>query len=85
METSRDRKGNKDRQRAIDDYAKYTALGMQTVAIVALFVLGGIGLDRWLGTGNGLFTVIMSLLGCAGAVYYSVKDFVRINKKEDEE
>lgn len=58
---------------------------MQTVVIVALFVLGGIGLDRWLGTGNGVFTVVMSLLGCAGAVYYSVKDFVRINKKEDGE
>lgn len=70
----------KNKKSGFDTYVKYSALGIQMVAIVAVFVLAGMGLDKWLGFEKHIFTAVLSVLGCIGAVVYAVKDFI-INKK----
>jgi len=52
---------------------KYFAAGIRFAGGVVLFVLGGFGLDRWLGT-TPLFTVTGTLLG-------SVLSFVSIYRE----
>ncbi len=54
---------------------KYSGMAFQMIGIILAFVFGGIYLDGWLETGP-LFTVVMSLLGVAGGLYISLKDFL---------
>jgi F0F1-type ATP synthase assembly protein I len=59
---------------------KYTGLGFQMLAIIALAVFGGIQLDRYFHTPD-IFTVILSLLGVVTGIYLAIKDFIRPKKK----
>ena len=70
----------KNKKSGFDTYVKYSSLGIQMVAIVALFVLAGIGLDKWFNLDKQIFTAILSVVGCISAVVYAVKDFI-IKKK----
>ena len=70
----------RNKKSGFDTYVKYSALGIQMAAIVAVFVLAGLGLDEWLGLAKHIFTAVLSVLGCFGAVLYAVKDFI-IKKK----
>jgi hypothetical protein len=67
--------------RGLSDYAKYSNLAFQMLAILALGVFGGIGLDRWLKLTFPVFTVILSFLAVISAIYYGIKDFIRTKKK----
>jgi len=48
------------------------------VAFILIGVFGGIKLDRWLEFRFPVFTVVLSLLGTGLAVYYGIKDFLRM-------
>jgi ATP synthase protein I len=59
------------------DYAKYTGLGVQMIAIILLSVWGGIKLDKLFLLETPVFTIILSLLGVFAAIYTAVKDFIK--------
>lgn len=54
---------------------KYSGMAFQMIGIILAFVFAGVYLDRWLETGP-IFTVVMSLLGVAGGLYTSLRDFL---------
>ncbi|TXF91530.1 AtpZ/AtpI family protein [Neolewinella aurantiaca] len=54
---------------------KYSGMAFQMIGIILAFVFGGVYLDRWLETGP-VFTVVLSLVGVAGGLYTSLKDFL---------
>lgn len=54
---------------------KYSGMAFQMIGIMLAFVFGGLYLDGWLET-SPLFTVVLSLLGVAGGLYVSLKDFI---------
>jgi len=54
---------------------KYSGMAFQMIGVIVAFVFGGIYLDEWLAT-SPLFTVVLSLLGVAGGLYVSLKDFI---------
>ncbi|MBN1143703.1 MAG: AtpZ/AtpI family protein [Bacteroidales bacterium] len=64
--------------KSLSSYAKYSSLAFQMVAIILIGVFGGIKLDRWLEFGFPVFTVVLSLLATGLAVYYGIKDFLRM-------
>jgi len=49
------------------------------IAFILIGVFGGIKLDQWLNMNFPVFTVVLSLLGTGGAVYYGIKDFLKMN------
>ena len=49
-------------------------------AIIAVGVLGGKKLDEWLGLETPIFTLVLSLVSVAGAIYISIKDFLKPKK-----
>lgn len=59
------------------NYARYSGLAFQMIAIILLGVFGGIHLDRYLETSRPWFTALLSVAGVAIAVYYAIKDLVR--------
>jgi F0F1-type ATP synthase assembly protein I len=67
--------------KSLSDYARYSNLAFQMIAILAVGVFGGIGLDRWLKLKFPVFTVILSFLAVISAIYYGIKDFIRTKRK----
>ena len=63
--------------KGLSNYAKYSGLAFQMVAFILVGVFGGIKLDSWLSLKFPVFTVVLSLLGTGGAMYYGIKDFLK--------
>lgn len=61
----------------LNNYAKYSGIAFQMVAIIALTTWGGIKLDKLTGFETPVFTIILSLLGVFAAIYTAIKDFIK--------
>ena len=71
---------NSPKKKLPDDsraYMKYATMGTQMLVIIGLGVFGGYSLDKWLGWKVPVFTLVLSLLSVAAAIYLSVKDFLK--------
>jgi ATP synthase protein I len=66
----------------LQNYARYTSIGMQMLVIIFLGVFGGYKLDKYIGT-TPLFIIILSFAGVSLAIYYAIKDFLKNNKPKD--
>jgi hypothetical protein len=58
-------------------YMRYASMGTQMLVIIGLGVFGGYKIDKWLEMKIPVFTLILSLLSVAAAIYLSVKDFIK--------
>ena len=58
-------------------YMKYATMGTQMIIIIGLGVFGGYSLDKHFGWKVPVFTLVLSLLSVAIAIYLSVKDFIK--------
>lgn len=56
---------------------KYASMGTQMLVIIGLGVFGGYYLDKYLGLTVPIFTLVLSLLSVAAAIYLSIKDFLK--------
>ncbi len=66
----------------LENYARYTGMGIQMLVIIFLGVFGGYKLDQLAGT-TPLLTLLLSFAGVSMAIYFAIKDLLRINKKKD--
>ena len=64
--------------KGLSNYARYSGLAFQMIAIILIGVFGGIKLDSWLGLAFPVFTVVLSLVSTGAAMYYGIKDFLRM-------
>lgn len=68
-------------KKAHSDFAKYSAIGFQMIAIMVIGVLGGMKLDKWItGIEFPVFTVVLTLASVIFATYYAIKDFINPKK-----
>ncbi len=58
-------------------YMRYASMGTQMLVIIGLGVFGGSYLDKYLELKIPVFTLILSLLSVAVAIYLSIKDFLK--------
>jgi F0F1-type ATP synthase assembly protein I len=63
--------------KGLNDFARYSGMAFQMVAIILLTTWGGIELDKLTDSSFPLFTIILSLLGVFAAIYTAVKDFIK--------
>ncbi|MBK6446728.1 MAG: AtpZ/AtpI family protein [Bacteroidetes bacterium] len=56
---------------------RYASMATQMLAIIGLGVWGGVKLDAYLGLKVPVFTLVLSLLSVAAAIYLSIKDFIK--------
>ena len=61
-------------------YAKYSALGVQMALIIGGGCYGGYKLDEYYNNTTPVFTIILSLLSIALAMYIVLKDFIKPGK-----
>ncbi|MFH1321533.1 MAG: AtpZ/AtpI family protein [Bacteroidota bacterium] len=67
----------KPEKKLLKDYAKYSALAFQMIAIILLGLFGGIKLDEYLNLEFPAFTLTLTLLGLAFALYYLIKQVTK--------
>ncbi|MGQ9621001.1 MAG: AtpZ/AtpI family protein, partial [Bacteroidales bacterium] len=58
-----------DKFEGLQNYAKYTGLAFQMIAIILITVWAGTKLDKLFLLETPVFTIILSLLGVAAAIY----------------
>ena len=68
----------KKEKKKLSNYVKYTGLGLQMVTIILVGVFGGYKLDEYFDMNFPVFTVVFSLASVVLAIYYSVKDFIKM-------
>lgn len=73
---ARTKKNNK-KKKYLNNYAKYSSIAFQMLAIILLGVWGGIKLDEWIKFEFPVFTVVLSMVSVVLAIYYVVKDLLK--------
>lgn len=70
------KKEKNNRQDSLSAYSRYSTIAIQMAVIIIITSLGGVKLDKWAGT-EPVFTVILSLLGVAAAMWLVIKEAIR--------
>jgi len=70
-------KSSRQKRKSIHDYARYSSIGLQMGVIILLGVWGGVKLDQITRLGFPLFTVLLSIISVAFAIYYVIKDLIK--------
>ncbi len=63
--------------KGVKDFARYSGLAFQMIAIILVTTWGGVKLDKLTAFEIPVFTIILSLLGVFAAIYTAVKDFIK--------
>ena len=58
-------------------FIQYTNVAFRMIMIILVGVYGGIKLDEYLGLGNSIFTIILTLLGVAASMYIIIKEMTK--------
>lgn len=69
----------------INNYARYSGIAFQMIAIIVLGTLGGVKLDEVYPNTNSLFTVICSLVSVGISMYYAVTQVTGFSKKDNKD
>jgi len=60
-------------------YAKYSTLALQMIVIIVAGAFGGKALDSWLNWDFPVFTLVLTILSVAGAVFYGMRGLFKNN------
>jgi len=71
------------KKKSLDNYARYSSIAFQMLAIILIGVFGGIKLDKWLKFDVPVFTIILSILSVILAIYYVTRDLLRSGKEPE--
>lgn len=63
--------------KGLGDFARYSGMAFQMVAVILLATLGGRELDKLAHFSRPVFTIVLSLIGVFAAIYIVVKDFIK--------
>ena len=65
-----------DPRKNLNDYARYSGLAIQMLAIILIGVFSGFKLDQWLNT-KPVLTVILSIVSVSLSIYFATRDLLR--------
>lgn len=66
-------KQQKNGKKRFDDFIKYSSLGFEMVAIIALGTFGGYKLDQWLDNSFKWFTLIIMAISVIISILYAIR------------
>lgn len=67
----------KPKRPQLHNYAWYTSIALQMLAIILLSAFAGVKLDAWLKIRLPVFTITLSLAGVIIAIYQVTKDLLK--------
>ena len=68
-----DKKAENSRKRALNNYARYSAMGFQMIVIIGAFTFIGYKIDERRNTNVPIFTALLSLTGVGIALYLVIR------------
>ena len=77
MEKQSNPKKSKSNPSKLNNYARYSGLAFQMIAIILVGVFGGIKLDEIVKWEFPVFTLVLTLISVIASMYYAVKDLIR--------
>lgn len=77
MPTSQKNSPKKNQPEDRNAYMRYATMGTQMLVVIGLGVFAGFKLDKYLGLKIPIFTLVLSLLSVAAAIYLSIKDLIK--------
>lgn len=80
LEKKKEQEEKKSKFSGLENYAKYTGIVFQMIAVILIAVWGGLRLDEKFNEGEPLFIIIFSVLGVFIALYVALKDFIKFGK-----
>ena len=66
----------------LNDYARYSGLAFQMIAIILLGVFGGVKLDERVKWEFPVFTLVLTLFAVFLSMYFAIKDLIRPGNKK---
>lgn len=76
-EDPKDREGGSKVNNAI----AFTSIGVQMLVTILLFAYAGRKLDEYQGEGGRTWSLILTLIGVAAALYFMIKGFLKVLQK----
>lgn len=64
----------------VNNFIKYTNVGIEMLVVILVGVFGGIKLDEVFENENQVFTIVCSLVAVFAAIYLAIKDFIKLGK-----
>lgn len=65
------------KKKQLNNYAKYTSIGITMLVIIGAGVFGGYYLDIWLENKFPFFLILFSILAVGMSIYHAIKDFIK--------
>ena len=69
----------------LNDFAKFSGIGFQMLAIILIGAWGGNKLDERFGYENPTFLIICTLLAVVLSIYLAIRDILNYTRDEDRE
>jgi len=60
----------------LDDFIRYSSLGIEMIVIMGIGVFAGVKIDQWLHLGFPAFTLVLMILSVIGAIYHAIRKFL---------
>ena len=67
----------KEPKKRLNDYARYSGLAFQMLAIILIGVFAGVKLDEWLSIKFPVFTLVLTILSVFLSMYFAMRDFLK--------
>ncbi len=64
------------KKKQLNNFAQYTSIAFQMMAIIGAGTFAGYKLDIWLGLRFPVFLIVLSIAAVGIAIYHSIKDFL---------
>lgn len=65
-------------QSSLNDYARYSSIAFQMIAIILLGVFGGMKLDQLIKMEFPVFTVALTILSVIFSIYFVIRDLIKM-------
>jgi hypothetical protein len=77
QESQNKKRPNKQLNKGLENFTRYSGLAFQMIGIILLTTLGGVKLDKITGWETPVITIILSLLGVFTAMYLAIRGFMK--------
>ena len=77
MKEKPQKSNQKKPQKQLNNYVRYSSLAFQMLGIILVGVFGGMKLDQIIRWEFPVFTVVLSILGVFGSMFFAVKDLLK--------
>lgn len=68
---------NPNPKKQFDHFIRYSSLGFEMAAIIAIGTWGGYKLDQWLGNDFRWFTLVLMTVSAVAAILYGIKNLLK--------